>query len=200
MRKSAPPLLAIFRTRLQGELLARVYLRVDDGPLSISELARELDEPTSTVHREAARLVQAGLLTEQKVGRARLLSTPADELATRPLTDLLAVSFGPLPVLTGLLEDVAEVDEAYLYGSWAARYRGEPGPTPHDVDVLVIGAADRDELDEVAESAQRRLHREVNIRRVAAQRWQSSGDDPFLESVRQRPLVALTLAEGEETP
>jgi len=200
MRKSAPPLLAIFRTRLQGELLARVYLRADNGPLSISELARELDEPTSTVYREAARLVQAGLLTEQKVGRVRLLSIPADELVTRPLTDLLAVSFGPLPVLTGLLEDVADIDEAYLYGSWAARYRGEPGPTPNDVDVLVIGAADRDELDEAAESARRQLHREVNIRRVAPQRWQHSGDDPFLESVRQRPLVALTLAEGDEAP
>lgn len=177
-----------------------MYLRADNGPLTISELARELDEPTSTVHREAARLVQAGLLTEQKVGRARLLAAPADELVTRPLTDLLAVSFGPLPVLTGLLEDVDAIDEAYLYGSWAARYRGEPGPTPHDVDVLVIGAADRDELDEVAESAQRQLQREVNIRRVPTRRWEQPDGDPFLTGVRERPMVSLRSAVRGETP
>lgn len=75
MRKPAPPLLAIFRTRLQGELLARVYLRADDGPLSISELARELDEPTSTVHREVARMVQAGLSSKYRpAGRRRTIA------------------------------------------------------------------------------------------------------------------------------
>jgi hypothetical protein len=42
---------------------------------------------------------------------------------SRPLTDLLAVTYGPLPVLTDLLSEVAGVDQAYIYGSWAARYR-----------------------------------------------------------------------------
>lgn len=106
------------------------------------------------------------------------LSPPQDELVTRPLTELLAVSFGPLPVLTGLLADVDNIDEAYIYGSWAARYQGQPGSTPNDVDVLVIGNADRDELDDVAERAQRRLRREVNIGRVATQRWHDPGSDP----------------------
>lgn len=190
-------MLAIFRTRLQGELLARIYLRPDAAPVSISDLARDLGQPTSTVHREVMRLVEAGLLFQRRVGRTQLVYPPEDELVTRPLTDLLAVTFGPLPVLAGLLADVDHIEEAYIYGSWAARYQGQPGPTPYDVDVLVVGDADRDELDAVALDAERQLRREVNIRRVDMQRWQDPGEDPFLKSVRERPLVPLTSTSPE---
>lgn len=198
MRKSAPPLMAIFRSRLQAEVLAAIYLRVWDTPVSISGLARDLGEPVSSVHREVQRLVEAGLLDEVKTGRTRLISRPADDLVARALTELLAVSFGPLPVLTDLLAEVSDIDEAYIYGSWAARYRGENGPVPNDVDVIVVGDADLDALDEVAEVAGKRLRREINIRRVSRQRWDQPENDPFLRNVRDRPLVELVLAGREE--
>lgn len=38
--------------------------------------------------------------------------------------------------------------EVWIYGSWAARYAQQPGPVPGDSDVLVVGTADADELDE----------------------------------------------------
>lgn len=156
MRKSAPPLLAIFRTRLQGELLARVYLGPPGAVVSISDLARELHEPVPTVHREVSRLVDAGLLVETKSGRTRLVSRPENDLVTRPLTELLAVTFGPLPVLTERLTDVAGVEEAYILRVLGSPLPSEAGPAPADVDVIAsmssfVGDADPDELDEVAE-------------------------------------------------
>jgi len=80
----------------------------------------------------------------------------------------------------------------FPYGSWAARYHGEPGPVPVDVDVLIVGSADPNDLDEVAIAAQQRLGRAVNIRRVRPATWHDPDPtDPFLASVRARPLVAL---------
>ena len=91
-----------------------------------------------------------------------------------------------------MLADVEGITEAYIYGSWAARYRGETGPPPRDVDVLVVGAADLDDLDQVAEQAQRTLHRPVNVRRVGPETWNDPNPaDPFLESVKSRPLVRI---------
>ena len=114
----------------------------------------------------------------------------SDTPIIRPLTDLLVVTYGPLPVLTELLADVGGIAQAFIYGSWAARYRGEPGPVPIDVDVLVVGDADPDELDYAAAQAERVLRREVNVRRVRPEVW-SAGEDPFLRTVRERPLVEL---------
>src|ERR1700753_2400624 len=96
-------------------------------------------------------------------GRAGLLSAETSGPVTRPLTDLLAVTYGPLPVLTDLLSRVEGVGQAYIYGSWAARYLGEPGPVPQDVDVLAVGTASDDDLYGAARRAEARLGREVNI-------------------------------------
>ncbi|MGH3155288.1 MAG: hypothetical protein ACRDNF_01735 [Streptosporangiaceae bacterium] len=113
---------------------------------------------------------------------------------SRPLTDLLAVTYGPLPVLADLLSGVAGVEQAYIYGSWAARYLGEPGSVPQDVDVLAVGTASDDDLYDVARRAEFCLGREVNISGVSPQYW--DGPDPadsFMRHVRERPLVKLEL-------
>lgn len=104
---------------------------------------------------------------------------------------MLALTYGPAAVLADLLPSLDGVDEAYIYGSWAARQAGEAGPPPRDVDVLVVGDADEDDLADVALAAERRLGREVNIHRVSAKTWRSPGGDPFLTSVRSRPLYPI---------
>lgn len=70
-----------------------------------------------------------------------------------------------------LLADVEGVQDAYLYGSWAAREAGEQGLPPGDVDVLVVGSIDLDDLHEAASAAEQRLGRSVSIRRVLPEHW-----------------------------
>lgn len=192
MRTSSSPLLPLLRSRIQGDLLALVYLNPDEE-YSITEVANRIGASVKAVHQEVTRLVTSGLLADRKVGTSRLVRAVQDSLLTRPLTDLLAVTYGPLPVLTRALADLDGVQHAFIYGSWAARYNGEPGLVPADVDVLVIGDVDPDELDDRARQAEAVLRREVNIRRLRADTWQRQ-DDPFVATVRSRPLVELHLS------
>lgn len=174
---------------MQGDLLALTYLN-PDREYNVTELAEHVNASVKTVAHEVARLVRAGLLTDRRVSTSRLVRSVQDSLLTRPLTDLLAVTYGPLPVLTEALSGVVGVEQAFVYGSWAARYAGEPGPVPGDVDVLVIGDADPDDLDDRARTAETLLRREVNIRRVRRSAWEA-GDDAFIATIRSRPLVEL---------
>jgi predicted nucleotidyltransferase len=191
MRKAAPPLLPLLRSRSQGDLLALLYLH-PERDYGITEAARIIGTSVKTVHDEAARLITAGFIAGSRRGNLHLIRAAADSPVARPLTDLLAVTYGPLPVLTDMLSGVPGVDAAFIFGSWAARYGGEPGPVPNDVDVLVVGDADRMTLYDVAEQAQRRLGREVNVQRVTPEHWADPAPaDPFLKHVRQRPLVEL---------
>ncbi|MHB1474246.1 MAG: ArsR family transcriptional regulator [Dermatophilaceae bacterium] len=189
MRTSAPPLLAVFRSQLQGELLARVLL--SPGQLSMSDLARVLDAPVSTVAREVLRLVGAGLLTTRRVGRARLVAGNDDNPATGPLRELVMIAFGPKQVITEEFSDLPGVHELFIFGSWAARYHGEAGPPPGDVDVLVVGHPDRDAVYDAANRSQERLGREVNPVVVKPQQWQEAVE-PFLQEVQRRPTLVLT--------
>ncbi|MEV7777685.1 nucleotidyltransferase domain-containing protein [Kitasatospora sp. NPDC088351] len=160
---------------------------------TLIELAKALDVSHTAVLREVDRLIGAEILTGKRLGRTRIISARTDTLLYRPLCDLLLVTYGPVPRLTMILSTLDGVEEAYIYGSWAARYEGEPGPIPGDVDVLVVGQPDPDELFDIAEQASRELHREVNVHRVSPLAWASESAEPFLTSVRERPLVRLTL-------
>lgn len=196
MRTPSPPLLPLLRSRAQGDLLALLYLHPERA-YSLTEAARLIGVSVKTVHSEASRLVAAGFAADSRRGNVRLLRAETGTPVSRPLTDLLAVTYGPLPVLTDLLAGQPGVSAAFIYGSWAARYSGEPGPVPADVDVLVVGTADRDNLDDVARAAQDRLGRPVNIRRITEAAW--ADPDPgnaFLASVRQRPVIELPLDNG----
>ena len=191
MRSGPSPLLPLLRSRVQGDLLALLYLH-PNRDYSLTEAAALIGASVKTVHTEASRLIAAGFVRDSRRGNVRLLRAVTDTPVSRPLTDLLAVTYGPLPVLNDLLADVDGITHAFIYGSWAARYLGEPGPVPGDVDVLVVGTADPDDLDEIARAAQNRLGRPVDIRRIRPAAWASpDATDPFLASVRERPLVEL---------
>jgi DNA-binding Lrp family transcriptional regulator len=197
MRTSSSPLLPLLRSRVQGDLLALVYLNPDEE-YSITEVAHRIGASVKAVHQEVTRLVETGLLSDRKLGTSRLVRSVQNSLLTRALTDLLAVTYGPLPVLTRSLAGLEAIEQAFIYGSWAARYNGEPGPVPADVDVLVVGDVDPDDLDERAREAEAVLRREVNIRRLRPATWENE-EDPFVATVKTRPLVELHIHTETDT-
>jgi hypothetical protein len=199
MRSGPSPLLPLLRSRVQGDLLALLYLH-PDRDYSLTEAAAIIGASVKAVHTEASRLIAAGFVGDSRRGNAHLIRAVTGTPISRPLTDLLAVTYGPLPVLSDLLTGVAGIAQAFIYGSWAARYLGEPGPVPGDVDVLVVGTADPDDLDDIARAAQNRLGRPVDVRRIRPAAWASPNPaDPFLTSVRERPLVPLRMP-GQDEP
>jgi DNA-binding transcriptional ArsR family regulator len=192
MKQAPPALLPLLRSPTQGELLAWLFLHPEQE-FSLTDLARRLGVSRPTVMREADRFLAAGLISDRRQGNLRLIRARTDTLTAGPLAELLAVTYGPVAVLGPLLAPVSGIDEAYIYGSWAARYRGHGGDVPRDVDVLIVGDPDEDDLYEAARTAERVLGREVNMRKISARTWRENAPDPFLASVRSRPLLQLEL-------
>lgn len=194
MRTSAPQLLPLFRSDGQGRLLARVYLH-PDRPATIAQLARELELDGGGLTREADRLERAGLIRSERAGRNRTLRPNEDSPYFRDLSNLLVKAFGPVTVLATELRSVQGVERAYLYGSWAARYAGEAGPDPVDLDVIVVGSPRSGlAMNEVTTNLFSRLGREVNLVVVEPAEWDAA-ESGFLREVQSRPLVPIDLTD-----
>jgi len=161
-----------------------------DREWTIDELAERTGEPYQTVATEVRRLEKAGLLTATAVGRTKLLRADRDSPYLRPLAQLASMAFGPPVVIAEEFDEVDGIDAIYIYGSWAARYEGEPGPSPQDIDVLVLGRPDRDDVFDAARRAERRLGREVNVTQRTSRQWQTATDG-FAEQVRVSPMVEV---------
>src|SRR5712692_3616550 len=98
MRTEAPLLLPLFRSRGQARLLAHVFLHPEER-VSLNQLARGLGIDPATVQREAQRLEEAGILTSERIGRARVVRPNEGSPYYPELSGLLLKAFGPVPVL-----------------------------------------------------------------------------------------------------
>ncbi|MGH3383530.1 MAG: ArsR family transcriptional regulator [Nocardioidaceae bacterium] len=159
-----------------------------DQEFGVSDLATRLGVALSTLHREVVRLDEAGLITSRTLGRNRLVRANNNHPAALALTQLLEVTFGPKAVVAEEFA-IPGAQQVVIFGSWAARYAGEVGPPPHDIDVLVIGKVDRADLYEAADRARARLGIEVNPVVRTPQQW----DDPADALVAQITASAFSV-------
>ncbi len=189
MRPAPPPLLPVFRSRLVGDLLALILLD-PERRWTAEELADRASGAYPTVTRELRRLGDAGIVLSDAVGRSRLWRANDRNPHFRPLSQLLAASFGPPQILAEEFRNVSGVDDLLIYGSWAARASGEPGPTPRDVDLLVLGSPSRSDVYDAARRAEQRLGREVNPTIRPTEQW-CDADDGFAQQVKSSPMFAV---------
>jgi len=197
MGNTGPSALTPFvRSDAQGAVLAET-LGHPENEVSISELSRRTASSLATTHREVQRLIRSGVLVERRDGNNRLVRANQEHPLFALMSQLVVETYGPQPVLRALLADVPGVVEAFVYGSWAARRTGTEGPFPRDIDVMVVGSLALDDLLDIQERARALLHREVNIHRTTVADWHSPDGNPFLTTVRSRPLVPLVGGEHE---
>jgi hypothetical protein len=193
MTRNASVLAPVLRSETQARLLAAVLLH-PDREASIADLARETGSDPGNLHSEVERLVQAGILTDRRAGRTRLLRAGNSALIG-PLTNLLLLGYGPKTVVENALRGISGIEQAFIGGSWAARYEGQPGAFPNDVDVVVVGKPDRDDVIDAVVEALRAVGHDGQVIFRSPSAWRDP-KDAFTRTAKARPLVELTIGAG----
>lgn len=187
-------LLPIFRSDGQARILGEIYLH-PERETSMSDLARRAGLHPASVQREVSRLEDAGILQTGRVGTARMVRADVDSPIHHELSLLVLKVLGPPVVISRAIAGVTGIDQAFIFGSWAQRMLGQPGASPADIDLLVVGEPDRSELTAACRQAAAALGREVQPVVVSPGDW----DPPktgFLRSVREQGLVPVQLGEA----
>lgn len=194
MRTQPPPIIPLFRSDGQARLLSVLFDR-SQAPLTIRELADRTQVPHQTVHREVARLADHGMVTITTVGRTRLVSADWALPWAGALADLVAMTVGLPAALGRALAPLTGLEEALIFGSWAARFVGEDGPPPGDIDVLVIGSVDLDEARNAVAPTEQIAGVYINVTSIPRSQW-NDVNDPFVATVLERPTVPIpTMAQ-----
>lgn len=189
-----PPLLPIFRSQQQADILALV-LGNADHEFTLPEIAERTKSPYPSVHREIDRGASTGLVSVRRVGNSKLVRANVDSPYFEGLSDVLVKAFGPPQVLAEELAGIDGITDAFIFGSWAARHAGQTGPRPvGDIDLLILGDPDRDIVYAAASRAEKRLGREVQVT-LRADGWLKSGSGAFHDTVLSRPMHRVIPAE-----
>ena len=177
-------------SRVRRELLMLFFAK-PDTVRHVRELARETGWSATIVGRELANLERAGVLRSERIGNVRRYSVDVDSPVAAEVRSLVRKTIGVEARLRAALEGFAGLEEAFLYGSYA---RGNDRATS-DLDVMVVGAIDPEDLASRLDGVERDLGRDVNptaYTRRDLDRLLAEGDR-FIQSVLSGPRVELVV-------
>lgn len=139
----------------------RIVLLLLEGAaprLHLREIQRRVGTSPGTARRELMRLVEAGLVDREAVGRNVYFSMRTDSPIYEPFRDLARRTVGVPSVIRRHVEGLKGIREASVFGSYAT---GRMTPES-DIDLFVVGTPDRDKLTERLQAAEREIGRPIN--------------------------------------
>lgn len=84
----------ILRTETLKDLLMELFFHTD-SPRTLTDLAEAIDVDQTTVMREVNRLLETGVVIEERVGRSRTIAIDASSPIAGPLRTLVALARDP---------------------------------------------------------------------------------------------------------
>ena len=84
----------LLRTETLKELLIELFFR-SERPRTLSDLARAIDVDQTTVMREVNRLLETGVVLEERVGRSRTIAIDPSSPIAAPLRRLVRLAYEP---------------------------------------------------------------------------------------------------------
>jgi uncharacterized protein len=125
----------------------------------LRQLARLTEIAVGPVQREMRQLVAAGLVTRKTVGTQTLYTANQNSPVFREIKNLINKTVGMHDALSDALDPLRErINLAFVYGSVARSRESEHS----DVDLMIIGKVDFDEVVESLAGAEKTLNREIN--------------------------------------
>jgi DNA-binding transcriptional ArsR family regulator len=162
----------------------------------VSELARRMRVPSSSLQRELQELTEAGILKSHRQGRMVYYQANTDSPLFPDLRGLLLKTAGLVDVLRDALKPVAaRIMLALVYGSIASgQERSES-----DIDLMVIGNVSPADLALPLRRAREQLGRDINptVYLVTEFNKKRAARDHFLSHVLTGPRLIVLGSEND---
>jgi uncharacterized protein len=185
----------LFGSKLRARLIGWLFTHPDER-YYVRQLTNLINEDSTNVSRELARLAESGILTVQIEGRQKYYkadprSRVFDELRSMAVK---TVGLGDL-MRSALLPFRNRIRAAFIYGSFA---KGGAN-AKSDIDIIIIGEVSSAEAAPAISAAQQRLRREINstIYPVDEFRSKLAEGSHFLNSLMQSEKIFLFGDEHE---
>ena len=189
--KLAELLFKDYRRRVLGLLLMHT-----DRRYHVREIARLTGTVAGTLHKELARLADAGLLLKETAGNQVLYGANRDCPIFEEMASIFRKTSGLTDVLAGTLALFPDrIVAAFVFGSMASGKE----TAGSDIDLLIIGDVGFSEIVKAVYSAQEVLGREINPKVYSKKEWRKmlKDKDTFITEILKKPKLFITGSEDE---
>ena len=185
----------LFGSKLRAKVLGWLFLHPDERYF-VRQLKGLLDEDSTNISRELARLEKMGILTCQTEGRQKYYQVNPKCPVFSELEGLVRKTAGLADILRGVLKPLSrKIRVAFIYGSMAKGL----AKSQSDVDLIVIGSSTFAEVVNAITKAQHELGREVNPSTYPVDEFRQKvlAEHHFINTVLKEPKIFLIGDERE---
>ena len=174
-----------YRRQVLGLLLLQ-----PDQSFHMREIARLTHTQPGTLHKELAKLAEAGILKKTLQGNQTYYQANANCILFDELSSIMRKTSGLADVLRQALQPLTDkLQFAAVYGSVASG----KATSASDIDVLLVGNAGYAEAVAALYPAQQELGREINPKLYSVNEWQDALDaqSGFIKQILASPMLPI---------
>lgn len=176
-------------SRLRARVIGWLFTHPDER-FYVRQLGALLDEDSTNLSRELARLESLGVLLSERDGRQKYYRANPDSSVFVELKGLATKTAGVVDVLRQALEGFREeIDAAFVFGSFAR----QDETAVSDIDLVIIGDVDPVSLHGAIAQAEEVLRRTINYSLVSREEYAGRREEEagFLGRVLKGPKLMV---------
>ena len=179
-------LATIFGSKLRAKVLGWLFTHPDERYF-VRQLTSLLEEDSTNVSRELARLEKTGILILTTEGKQKYYQANRESPVFNELHGLIVKTVGVADVLRTALEPaLGQIEIAFIFGSIAR----SADDRRSDIDVMVVGEISFGDTVSLLSTAEEKLGREVNVVVYPI--------SEFNQKVREDHYFVKTVLDGEK--
>lgn len=176
------------RSKTAKTLLNYFYLHPREE-LYANELVRKFEADKRNLVKKLRELEAEGVIKSRSLGNLKLYSINRDYPLHKEYEKIVFKTVGLEKKIADLLATVKGIQEAYIFGSYAAQNL----ETHSDIDLLVVGNHNILPLQKKIGELQREIDREINAVNMDAGEYRKrlKRDDPFLRGIFSKKFIKI---------
>jgi len=170
-------------------LILEIFFNKPDQPHYLREIAQLLGKKPGVFQRDINNLATDGLLTSYFEANRRFFKLNKKYPLYKEMKSIFFKTLGVKGLLKQELENIPEIKEAFIYGSFARNQEKDAS----DIDVFIIGSVSENVIMDLFNKLERKLDRELNYVLMTDKEFKekSKQKNSFLANVMKNKKIEL---------
>ena len=176
-------------TKNRAELL-KLFFTNPDRAFYMQEIGRILEKKPGIFQRTLNNLVSEGILESEYKANARYFKVNRSYPLFKELKNIVFKTVGIKGSIGDVLKEAGGIKMAFIYGSYAKAKENYLS----DIDIIIIGTPNEDELVKKLDKLEEKLQRDINYKLYALNEFKKDAreSEPFvLEVLKDKKIMII---------
>jgi predicted nucleotidyltransferase len=181
-------------TKNRAELL-KLFFTNPDKAFYMQEIGRILEKKPGSFQRTLNNLVSEGILESEYKANARYFKVNKNYPLIKEFKSIVFKTVGIIGTLKDILSGIRHINIAFIYGSYAKAKENYLS----DIDIVIIGNPNEDELIKRLDQLEEKLQREINYKFYTLKTFKTDikEKEPFISEILREKKIMLIGDEDE---